>query len=55
MIKTLVVLKRLMITDRRGVTAVEYAVVAAGIIAVAATSFNALGQRLSTMINNILP
>lgn len=47
-------LKRL-ITDRRGVTAVEYAVVSAGIIAVAATAFNSLGQRLQNMINNVLP
>ncbi len=54
MIKAISLLKSL-ITDRRGVTAVEYAVVAAGIVAVAATSFNALGLRLQNLINNVLP
>jgi Flp pilus assembly pilin Flp len=53
MLETLNVLKS-MWTDRRGVTAVEYAVVAAGIIAVAATAFTALGGRLTAMINAIL-
>jgi Flp pilus assembly pilin Flp len=40
--------------DRRGVTAVEYAVVAAGLIAVAATAFSSLGTRLSTKIGAII-
>ena len=40
--------------DRRGVTALEYAVVAAGIIAVAATAFTALGGRLTTMVNAVI-
>ncbi len=41
-------------SDRRGVTAVEYAVVAAGLIAVAATAFTALGGRLTAMITNVI-
>ena len=40
--------------DRRGVTAVEYAVVAAGLIAVAALAGTGLGTRLTTMIGNVL-
>jgi Flp pilus assembly pilin Flp len=40
--------------DREGVTAVEYAVVAAGLIAVAATAFSLLGGRLTNMINVLL-
>jgi Flp pilus assembly pilin Flp len=51
---TLKLLKTLA-TDRRGVTAVEYAVVAAGLIAVAATAFTALGGRLTGMISGIIP
>jgi Flp pilus assembly pilin Flp len=47
-------LLKAMWTDRRGVTAVEYAVVAAGIVAVAAIAFTALGGRLTNMINNVL-
>ena len=54
MIKAMALLRTLF-NDRRGVTAVEYAVVAAGIIAVAATSYKALGLRLQNMINNVLP
>lgn len=53
MLDTVKILKTLA-TDRRGVTAVEYAVVAAGLIAVAATAFTALGGRLTTMINAII-
>ncbi len=53
MLETLKMLKT-MWTDRRGVTAVEYAVVAAGLIAVAATAFTALGGRLTNMINNVI-
>jgi len=41
-------------TDRRAVTALEYAVVAAGIVGVAATAFNSLGTRLTNMVNNIV-
>jgi Flp pilus assembly pilin Flp len=51
--ETLKLLKSLW-TDRRGVTAVEYAVVAAGIVAVASTAFNSLGTRLTNMINAIV-
>lgn len=40
--------------DRSGVTAVEYAVVAAGLIAVAATAFTALGGRLTSTVGNVL-
>ena len=40
--------------DRRGVTAMEYAVVAAGIIAVAATAFSSLGTRLGNVVNGVL-
>jgi Flp pilus assembly pilin Flp len=47
-------LLRSMWKDRSGVTAVEYAVVAAGIIAVASTAFNSLGTRLTNMINAIV-
>jgi Flp pilus assembly pilin Flp len=53
MLQTLTLLRSLA-TDRRGVTAVEYAVVAAGIVAVAAIAFTALGGRLTNMINNVL-
>jgi Flp pilus assembly pilin Flp len=53
MMKTLKLLKA-MWADRRGVTAVEYAVVAAGIIAVASTAFNSLGTRLTNMINAVV-
>jgi Flp pilus assembly pilin Flp len=53
MLSTLKLLKSLA-TDRSGVTAVEYAVVAAGLIAVAATAFTALGGRLTNMINNVI-
>ena len=53
MIETIKMLRTLA-TDRKGVTAVEYAVVAAGLIAVAATAFTALGGRLTNMINNVI-
>jgi Flp pilus assembly pilin Flp len=53
MLETVKLLKSLA-TDRRGVTAVEYAVVAAGLIAVAATAFTSLGGRLTNMINNVI-
>jgi Flp pilus assembly pilin Flp len=43
-----------LVKDRRAVTAVEYAVVAAGLIAVAATAFSQLGGRLTNMINALL-
>jgi Flp pilus assembly pilin Flp len=52
-IQTLKTLKA-MWSDRRGVTAVEYAVVAAGLIAVAATAFTTLGGRLTNMINSVI-
>jgi Flp pilus assembly pilin Flp len=53
MLDTLKLIKT-MWADRRGVTAVEYAVVAAGLIAVAATAFTTLGTRLSNMINSVI-
>ncbi len=42
-----------LIADRRGITAMEYAVVAGAILAVALTSFNALGTKLTTIMGTI--
>ena len=41
------------VSDRRGITAMEYAVVAGAILAVALTAFNALGTKLSTTVAGV--
>ncbi len=41
------------VSDRRGITAMEYAVVAGAILAVALTAFNALGTKLTTLIGGV--
>ena len=41
------------VSDRRGITAMEYAVVAGAILAVALTAFNALGTKLSTTVGGV--
>ena len=40
-------------SDRRGITAMEYAVVAGAILAVALTAFNALGTTLTTTVGAV--
>ncbi len=40
-------------SDRRGITAMEYAVVAGAILAVALTAFNALGTKLTTIVGAV--
>ena len=40
-------------SDRRGITAMEYAVVAGAILAVALVAFNALGTQLSSTIGAV--
>ena len=40
-------------SDRRGITAMEYAVVAGAILAVALTAFNALGTKLTTIVDGV--
>jgi pilus assembly protein Flp/PilA len=40
-------------TDRRGVTALEYGVIAALVIGVAAAGFTTLGTGLSTKVTNL--
>lgn len=40
-------------SDRRGITAMEYAVVAGAILAVALTAFNALGTKLTTIMGAV--
>ncbi len=40
-------------SDRRGITAMEYAVVAGAILAVALTAFNALGTKLTTAVGGV--
>ena len=42
-----------LVSDRRGITAMEYAVVAGAILAVALTAFTALGTSLSTTISGV--
>ena len=42
-----------LIADRRGITAMEYAVVAGAILAVALTAFTALGTHLTTTITGV--
>ena len=42
-----------LVSDRRGITAMEYAVVAGAILAVALTAFNALGTKLSTIMGTV--
>ena len=39
--------------DRRGVTAMEYGVIAAGIVIVVATAAASLGSKVSTLFGNI--
>ena len=41
--------------DRKGVTALEYGVIAAGIVAVVAVAATALGTRLSTLFGTFIP
>ena len=40
-------------SDRRGITAMEYAVVAGAMLAVALTAFNALGTKLTTIMTGV--
>ena len=40
-------------SDERGITAMEYAVVAGAILAVALTAFNALGTSLSSTVGGV--
>ena len=42
-----------LIADRRGITAMEYAVVAGAILAVALTAFSALGGKLTTIVDAV--
>jgi len=42
-----------MVSDRRGITAMEYAVVAGAILAVALTAFNALGTKLTSTVGAV--
>ena len=42
-----------LVSDRRGITAMEYAVVAGAILAVALTAFNALGTKLATIMGTV--
>ena len=42
-----------LVSDRRGITAMEYAVVAGAILAVALTAFNALGTKLTSIMGTI--
>ena len=42
-----------LVSDRRGITAMEYAVVAGAILAVALTAFNALGTKLTTIVGSV--
>ena len=44
---------KILVSDRRGITAMEYAVVAGAILAVALTAFNALGTKLSTTVSGV--
>ena len=40
-------------SDRRGITAMEYAVVAGAILAVALTAFSALGTKLTSTVGAV--
>ena len=40
-------------SDRRGITAMEYAVVAGAILAVALTAFSALGTKLTSTVGGV--
>jgi len=42
-----------MVADRRGITAMEYAVVAGAILAVALAAFQALGTQLTTTVGAV--
>ena len=44
---------RALASDRRGITAMEYAVVAGAILAVALTAFAALGTKLTDTIDGV--
>ena len=44
---------KILVSDRRGITAMEYAVVAGAILAVALTAFNALGTKLTTTVGAV--
>ena len=44
---------RALVSDRRGITAMEYAVVAGAILAVALVAFQALGTSLSSTIEGV--
>ena len=44
---------KILVSDRRGITAMEYAVVAGAILAVALTAFNALGTSLSSTVGGV--
>ncbi len=44
---------RTFISDERGITAMEYAVVAGAILAVALTAFTALGTSLTTTVGAV--
>jgi pilus assembly protein Flp/PilA len=49
----LLLLSEASVTDRGGVTAVEYGVIAVGIVLVVATSATTLGGRISTLFASI--
>ena len=51
MIEAITMLRQLH-ADRKAVTALEYGLIAATILAVAATAFTTLGSKLSTVIGN---
>jgi pilus assembly protein Flp/PilA len=42
-----------LVSDRRGITAMEYAVVAGAILAVALTAFTALGTKLNGVVTGV--
>ena len=44
---------KILVSDRRGITAMEYAVVAGAILAVALTAFTALGTSLTTTVGAV--
>ena len=53
MIRTLLATALAAVTDRKGVTAAEYAVMATGIVAVVALAAIALGGRISTVFEGL--
>ena len=54
MIEAITMLRQLH-ADRKAVTALEYGLIAATILAVAATAFTTLGSKLTTVISNATP